>query len=78
LINLGIFGSTKLATNNYIGEIAATETNNGVGIDWGNTYFSLYPWWIGSVAEAVFLLGAERNADKVIGTTYVSSPNPVS
>lgn len=33
--------------------------------------FSLYPWWIGSVAEAVFLLGAERNADKIIGTTYV-------
>lgn len=54
-----------------IGEIAATEYNNGVGIDWGNTHFSLYPWWIGSVAEAVFLLGAERNADKIIGTTYV-------
>jgi len=33
--------------------------------------FSLYPWWIGSVAEAVFLLGAERNADKILGTTYV-------
>ncbi|KAJ5781338.1 hypothetical protein N7457_006498 [Penicillium paradoxum] len=37
-------------------EIAATEPNNGFGI--------------GSVAEAVFLLGAERNADKIIGTTY--------
>lgn len=54
------------------GEIAATEYNNGVGIDWSNTHFSLYPWWLGSVAEAVFLLGAERNADKIIGTTYVS------
>ncbi|KAJ6134708.1 hypothetical protein N7523_001030 [Penicillium sp. IBT 18751x] len=53
-----------------LGEIAATEYNNGVGIDWSDTHFSLYPWWIGSVAEAVFLLGAERNADKVIGTTY--------
>jgi alpha-N-arabinofuranosidase len=61
-----------------LGEIAATETNNGVGIDWSNTYFSLYPWWIGSVAEAVFLLGAERNADKVIGTTYVSNLFSVS
>ncbi|KAJ5307027.1 hypothetical protein N7508_006042 [Penicillium antarcticum] len=53
-----------------LGEIAATETNNGVGIDWSNTNFSLYPWWIGTVAEAVFMLGAERNADKIIGTTY--------
>lgn len=55
-----------------LGEIAVTEPNNGVGIDWSNTHFSMYPWWIGSVAEAVFLLGAERNADKIIGTTYVS------
>jgi len=59
-------------TNTNKGEIAATEPNNGVGIDWSNTHFSLYPWWIGSVAEAVLLLGAERNADKIIGTTYVS------
>jgi alpha-N-arabinofuranosidase len=59
-------------TDKITGEIAATEYNNGVGIDWGNTHFSLYPWWLGSVAEAVFLLGAERNADKIIGTTYVS------
>ncbi|CAG7927753.1 unnamed protein product [Penicillium olsonii] len=54
-----------------LGEIAATEPNNGgAGIDWSNTHFSLYPWWIGTVSEAVLLLGAERNADKIIGTTY--------
>lgn len=53
------------------GEIAATEFNDGDGIDWSDTNFSLYPWWIASVSEAVFLLGAERNADKIIGTTYV-------
>ncbi|KAJ5937569.1 hypothetical protein N7454_003911 [Penicillium verhagenii] len=53
-----------------LGEIAATEFNNGVGIDWSDINFSLYPWWIASVAEAVFMLGAERNADKIIGTTY--------
>ena len=29
-----------------------------------------YPWWGGSVGEAIFLLGLERNGDKVIGTTY--------
>ncbi|KAJ5125069.1 uncharacterized protein N7515_008894 [Penicillium bovifimosum] len=53
-----------------LGEIAATEPNNGVGINWDDKNFSLYPWWIGTVSEAVFLLGAERNADKIIGTTY--------
>lgn len=60
-----------LTSGAQIGEIAATEYNNGVGIDWSDRNFSLYPWWSGSVSEAVFLLGAERNADKVIGTTYV-------
>jgi alpha-N-arabinofuranosidase len=65
-------GTAMGQANMRQGEIAATEPNNGGGIDWSNTHFSLYPWWIGSVAEAVFLLGAERNADKVIGTTYVS------
>jgi alpha-N-arabinofuranosidase len=52
-----------------LGEIAAVQYN-GAEIDWSNRHFSLYPWWIGSVAEAVFLLGAERNANKIIGTTY--------
>ncbi|KAK9645046.1 hypothetical protein V6Z96_007900 [Aspergillus fumigatus] len=52
-----------------LGEIAAVQ-HNGAEIDWSNRQFSLYPWWIGSVAEAVFLLGAERNAHKILGTTY--------
>lgn len=58
-----------------LGEIAATSPLNGEDIDWNDTHFSLYPWWIGTVAEAVFLIGAERNADRVIGSTYVSSFN---
>ncbi|KAJ6186738.1 hypothetical protein N7519_008039 [Penicillium mononematosum] len=53
-----------------LGEIAATSPLNGEEIDWNDTHFSLYPWWIGTVAEAVFLIGAERNADRVIGSTY--------
>jgi alpha-N-arabinofuranosidase len=52
------------------GEIASVAFNNGEGITWGETEFSLYPWWIGTVAEAVFMVGAERNADKIIGATY--------
>ncbi|KAJ5131575.1 Glycoside hydrolase superfamily [Penicillium bovifimosum] len=53
-----------------LGEIAATEPNNAGNINWDDTHFSMYPWWIGTIGEAVFLLGAERNADKIIGTTY--------
>ncbi|KAK3896996.1 alpha-L-arabinofuranosidase C-terminus-domain-containing protein [Staphylotrichum tortipilum] len=29
-----------------------------------------YPTWLGAVAEAIFLLGAERNSDRVWGTSY--------
>ncbi|KAJ5555861.1 Glycoside hydrolase superfamily [Penicillium sp. DV-2018c] len=53
-----------------LGEIAAIQPNNGGNINWDDTHFSMYPWWIGTVSEAVYLLGAERNADKIIGTTY--------
>jgi alpha-N-arabinofuranosidase len=28
------------------------------------------PFWYGTVAEAIFLLGAERNSDKIIGAAY--------
>jgi len=31
------------------------------------------PFWYGSVAEAIFLLGAERNSDKIIGSAYAPS-----
>ncbi|KAJ5223143.1 uncharacterized protein N7469_009383 [Penicillium citrinum] len=44
-----------------LGEIAATEFNNGGGgINWDDTNFSLYPWWIGSVSEAApFLMNLD-------------------
>lgn len=31
---------------------------------------STWAYWIGSVAEAIFILGAERNADRVWGLSY--------
>ncbi|KAF2764171.1 glycoside hydrolase [Teratosphaeria nubilosa] len=34
---------------------------------------AFFPFWYGSVAEAVFLLGAERNSDKIIGSMYAPS-----
>lgn len=30
--------------------------------------------WVGTVAEAVFLIGAERNTDHIIGASYASLP----
>ncbi|KAK5652000.1 hypothetical protein OQA88_10903 [Cercophora sp. LCS_1] len=50
-----------------IGEAAVTHPNGGLA--WDGPLAS-NPWWAGSVAEGIFLLGAERNADKVIGVTY--------
>ncbi|KAK4550251.1 hypothetical protein LTR36_003218 [Oleoguttula mirabilis] len=31
---------------------------------------AFFPFWYGSVAEAIYLLGAERNSDKIIGASY--------
>lgn len=30
----------------------------------------MFPFWYGSVAEAIYLLSGERNSDKVIGASY--------
>ena len=30
----------------------------------------MFPFWYGSIAEAIYLLSAERNADKIIGAGY--------
>lgn len=51
-----------------VGEVAATHPNGGGGWDDG---LMPYPWWIGAVAEAVSMIGYERNADRVPGTFYV-------
>ncbi|KAK3994491.1 alpha-L-arabinofuranosidase A [Cladorrhinum sp. PSN332] len=50
-----------------IGEAASTHPNGGISWD-GN--LMPFPWWAGSVAEAIFLISAERNGDKIIGATY--------
>lgn len=33
----------------------------------------MFPFWYGSVAEAIYLLSGERNSDKVIGAAYAPS-----
>ncbi|KAH6621691.1 glycoside hydrolase family 51 protein [Chaetomium sp. MPI-SDFR-AT-0129] len=54
-----------------IGEYATIQNNTGKLEDtnWDNPK-NAWSNWIGSVAEAVFLLGAERNADKIWGTCF--------
>jgi alpha-N-arabinofuranosidase len=59
-----------------IGEYAVIEydTFNKSGPEWySGAPRALYPFWYGSVAEAIFLLGAERNSDKIIGSSYAPS-----
>jgi alpha-N-arabinofuranosidase len=50
-----------------VGEVAATHPNGGIGWD-GN--LMPFPWWIGTVGEAVSMIGYERNADRIPGTFY--------
>lgn len=55
-----------------IGEYAVFEPNNGdptAGADF-TIASPAYPWWVGTIAEAVFEIGAERNADKILGASY--------
>jgi alpha-N-arabinofuranosidase len=47
-----------------IGEAAAVHPNGGSGWDGG---LMEYPFWIGTVGEAISLLGYERNTDRIIG-----------
>lgn len=56
-----------------LGEFATVLPNavGGGGVNWGNhAPFFPFPVWVGSVAESVFLLGAERNADRIFGASY--------
>lgn len=54
-----------------IGEYANVQYNNGTITGWNETGSrTTWPFWAGSVAEAVFLIGAERNGDAVIGASY--------
>ena len=50
-----------------VGEVAATHVNNGTGFE-GDLH--PFPWWIGTVGEAVSMIGYERNAERVVGTYF--------
>ncbi len=56
-----------------IGEWACIQQNyEGGAVSGANWTAPRNPWpfWLGTVSEAVFLIGAERNADKIIGASY--------
>jgi len=66
--NFNLFDQNATAgAKTLIGEYACTLANPGSGPAMPS------PFWQGSVAEAVFLLGAERNAGSTLGASYAPS-----
>jgi len=63
--NFALFDQNATAgAKTLIGEYACTLANPGTGDA------VPYPFWAGSVSEAIFLLGAERNAGSTLGASY--------
>lgn len=60
-----------MQANRLLGEYAVVQPNvpEGGGVIWTDPKWP-FPMWIGTVSEAVFLIGAERNADKIFGAAY--------
>jgi alpha-N-arabinofuranosidase len=68
------FGQFDQRTSEHlvlVGEYATFQPNNATDpdIDW-NAARKPWPFWIGSVSEAIFALGIERNGEKMIGASY--------
>jgi alpha-N-arabinofuranosidase len=65
------FDNYPIDNPTLVGEYATVQPNTpaGGGTDWSAPR-SPWPFWIGSVAEAVFTLGIERNGEKMIGASY--------
>lgn len=57
-----------------VGELADLQYNNGnasASADFQQPHIT-QPFWAGTVAETIFMLGLERNTDKILGATYFS------
>ena len=72
----GFFDNYTSAHPLLLGEYAVVEydqpgTNEVSWTAGAGRAFS--PFWYGSCAEAIYLLGAERNSDKIIGASYAPS-----
>jgi len=62
------FTGTSTVNPTMIGEFAVVGNNAPAGVNW--SALNEHPTWIGSVGEAVFLLGLENNADTIFGASY--------
>jgi alpha-N-arabinofuranosidase len=68
----GHFDNASREYKSLIGEYACIQGNvydQIVGVDWDAPKLQ-WTLWVGSVSEAIFSLGAERNGDAVIGMSY--------
>lgn len=66
------FDANSTQTSTMIGEFAAVDYNSPAGADVDAPTIP-NPFWQGTVAEAVFLIGTERNSNKVFGAAYAPS-----
>ncbi|KAF2637950.1 glycoside hydrolase [Massarina eburnea CBS 473.64] len=59
----------NLTTENLtlVGEFASVHTNGGAGWD---ADLHPFPWWIGSIGEAIFMIATTRASPTIIGATY--------
>ena len=54
-----------------IGEFAAVQQNDPSNLDVDFDFpRNPFPFWLGTVSEAIFLLGAENNADAIMGASW--------
>ncbi|CAG9997193.1 unnamed protein product, partial [Clonostachys byssicola] len=65
--NFTLFDDQDESNKVLVGEYGVAR-NNGNEVLWKD--HRKRPWWIASVAEAVFYLGVERNPDKVFGCAF--------
>lgn len=68
----GFFDNFASGNPIQVGEFAVVQNNTNNTADgtiWADAK-NLWPYWIGSVSEAVFVIGMERNADRVWGWSY--------
>lgn len=72
----GYFDNYTSAHPLLLGEYAVVEYDhfNTSAPSWtAGALRAFVPFWYGSVAEAIYLLGAERNSNKIIGASYAPS-----
>lgn len=65
--NFTLFDNQTLDHKILVGEYGVARDNGNEAL-WKN--HRKWPWWIASVAEAIFHLGVERNPDRVYGVAF--------